>query len=132
MTSPTIVQGSEYIDNPMRRLLVPPANQKVIVSSSSVSIYGATRSFGEHKSEFNAVEIKFDEASKLTDVTLFEDRQDSSVSLSLQFKYIPSMGFAPIHEIVMGRNTRILGSYGLVMMARYRSSTSAMFPLVRR
>ncbi|SJL13791.1 uncharacterized protein ARMOST_17239 [Armillaria ostoyae] len=81
VTSPTIVQGSEYIDNPMRHLLVPQANQKVVVSSSSVSIYGAAHSFGEHKSEFNAIEIKFDEASKLIDVTLFEDRQDSSVSL---------------------------------------------------
>ncbi|KAK0450204.1 fatty acid synthase [Armillaria borealis] len=111
VTSPTIVQGSEYIDNPMRRLLIPRANQKVVVSSSSVSIYGAARSFGEHKSEFKAVEIKFDEASKLIDVNLFEDRQDSSVSLSLQFKYIPSMGFAPIHEIATGRNTRIKEFY---------------------
>ncbi|KAJ7745730.1 fatty acid synthase [Mycena metata] len=98
--SKTIVQGTSYIDNPMRRLLIARRDQKV-------TVYGAARSYGEHKPAFKAVEIKFTAASKLIDVTLFEDRHDVSVPLALQFEYKPSLGFAPIHEIATGRNTRI-------------------------
>ena len=38
---------------------------------------------------------------------MYEDRQHVSILLSLQFEYKPSNGFAPIHEIAIGRNTRI-------------------------
>ncbi|KAF8206176.1 fatty acid synthase [Mycena galopus ATCC 62051] len=114
--STTIVQGTSYIDNPMGRLLAPRPGQKVVVaydgtSPSSVTVYGAARSYGEHKPAFKAVEIKFTPASKLIDVTMFEDRRDVSVPLTLQFEYKPSLGFAPIHEIAAGRNTRIKEFY---------------------
>ncbi|KAJ6624064.1 fatty acid synthase [Mycena sp. CBHHK59/15] len=115
-TSTTIVQGTSYIDNPIRRLLAPRLGQKVVVAyegaaPSSVTVYGAARSFGEHKSAFKAVDIKFAPASKLIDITMFEDRRDVSVPLSLQFEYKPSLGFAPIHEIATDRNTRIKEFY---------------------
>ncbi|KAJ7158521.1 fatty acid synthase [Mycena filopes] len=114
--SKIIVQGTSYIDNPMRRLLIARRDQKVVVgyegaSPVSVTVYGAARSYGEHKPAFKAVEIKFTAASKLIDVTLYEDRRDVSVPLSLQFEYKPSLGFAPIHEIATGRNTRIKEFY---------------------
>ncbi|KAF8145267.1 hypothetical protein K438DRAFT_1992005 [Mycena galopus ATCC 62051] len=110
--STTIVQGTSYIDNPMGRLLAPRPGQKVVVtydstSPSSATVYGAARSYDEHKPAFKTVEIKFAPASKLIDVTMFEDRRDVSVPLTLQFKYKPSLSFAPIHEIAAGRNTRI-------------------------
>ncbi|KAJ7221763.1 hypothetical protein GGX14DRAFT_671257 [Mycena pura] len=70
-----------------------------------VSVYGAARSYGEHKPMFQTVYFKF--ALKLSDLSILEDRQDVSVPLSLQFEYKPSPGFAPIHEIVTGHNTRI-------------------------
>lgn len=115
-TSPTVVQGTSYIDNPICRLLAPRPEQKVVVtyqgaSPATVTVYGAARSFGKHKPAFKAVEIKFTSASKLIDVTIFEDRRDVSVPLSLQFEYKPSLGFAPIHEIAVGRNTRIKEFY---------------------
>ncbi|TFK33214.1 fatty acid synthase [Crucibulum laeve] len=115
-TSRTIVQGTSYIDNPIRRLLTPRPGQIVVVGytgsyPSSVTVYGAARSYGEHKSNFKAVEIQYDTTSKLIDVTIFEDRRDVSVPLTLQFQYKPSQGFAPIHEIAIGRNTRIKEFY---------------------
>jgi fatty acid synthase subunit beta len=115
-TSTTIVQGTSYIDNPISRLLAPRPGQKVVVgydgsSPSSVTVYGAARSYGEHKPAFKAVEIKFTPTSKLIDITMFEDRRDVSVPLTLQFEYKPSLGFAPIHEIATGRNTRIKEFY---------------------
>ncbi|KAK7027725.1 hypothetical protein R3P38DRAFT_3520793 [Favolaschia claudopus] len=69
------------------------------------------RSYGEHKPQFKAVEIKFTAASKMIDVTMFEDRRDVSVPLTLQLEYKPSLGYAPIHEIAAGRNTRIKEFY---------------------
>ncbi|KAJ7227399.1 fatty acid synthase [Mycena pura] len=116
VTSKTVVQGTSYIDNPMSRLLAPRSGQKVVVAHDgdlpvSVSVYGAARSYGEHKPMFKAVYIKFAPVTKLIDVSIFEDRRDVSVPLSLQFEYKPSQGFAPIHEIATGRNTRIKEFY---------------------
>jgi fatty acid synthase subunit beta len=100
----------------MRRLLAPRTGQRVVVgfdgsNVSSVTLYGAARSYGEHKPDFKALEITFKASTKLTDITIFEDRCDVSVPLSLQFQYRPSLGFAPIHEIAEGRNTRIKQFY---------------------
>jgi fatty acid synthase subunit alpha, fungi type len=116
ITSPTVVQGTSYIDNPIRRLLAPRAGQQVDItfdgtSPASLAVFGAARSHGEHKTSFKSVEIVFDKATKLINVTIFEDRRDVSVPLHLQFQYKPSMGFAPIHEIAEGRNNRIKQFY---------------------
>ncbi|KAF8656258.1 hypothetical protein AX16_002694 [Volvariella volvacea WC 439] len=116
IASKIIVQGSAYVDNPLRRVLAPRPNQKVVVTSEgstpiSVTIFGAARSYGEHKSEFKALEIVFGPGTSTIDLTLFEDRRDVSVPLHLQFIYKPTLGFAPIHEVVTGRNTRIKDFY---------------------
>ncbi|KAI6024835.1 hypothetical protein BKA83DRAFT_685883 [Pisolithus microcarpus] len=115
ISSRTIVQGSAYIDNPLRRALRPRTGQRVVVERNNglpvaLTVYGAARSFGLHKHDFKAVEIKFS-PSNLIDVTLYEDRYDVSVPLFLQFKYVPSMGSMPIHEVAETRNRRIKEFY---------------------
>jgi hypothetical protein len=57
LTSVTIVQGTSYINNPIRRLLVPRQGQKVVVLRTSVNVYGAARSYGPHNDGFKAVDI---------------------------------------------------------------------------
>jgi fatty acid synthase subunit alpha, fungi type len=116
ITSSTIVRGTSYVNNPIRRLLVPRRGQEVHVdyenkTPTSVTIYGAARSHGTHNPSFKAVEIKYSPSSRIIDLTIFEHRRDVSVPLFLQFKYEPSMGYAPIHEIAEGRNTRIKQFY---------------------
>lgn len=116
VTSNIIVQGTSYIDNPIRRLLAPRVEQKVIVKHSgavvsSVSVYGAARSYGSHISDFKSVEIVFHPSSQLIDITIFEERLNVSVPLVLHFQYRPTQGFAPIHEIADDRNTRIKQFY---------------------
>jgi fatty acid synthase subunit alpha len=116
VSSPTVVQGTSYVDNALRRILVPRAGQKVVVKYAellplSVTVYGAARSYGEHIPTFKALSIVFNPETKLIDLTLFEERQDVAVPLSLQFQYCPSQGFAPIHEIATGRNDRIKQFY---------------------
>ena len=111
VASPTIVQGASYIDNPIRRVLAPRKGQKVVISPTSVTVYGSARSHGSHKPEFKAVEIVYNASSSLIDLTMFEDRRDVSVPLSLHFQYKPSMASMPIHEIAEGRNDRIKQFY---------------------
>lgn len=111
MTSPTIVQGTSYVDNPIHRLLFPRRGQKAIVSPTSITVYGAARSYGPHKNGFKAVEIIYTPTSGLIDVTIFEERREVSVPLSLHFQYKPSMGSTPIYEIAEGRNNRIKQLY---------------------
>ncbi|KAI0311286.1 acyl transferase domain-containing protein, partial [Amylostereum chailletii] len=116
ISSPTVVQGKSFIDNPLRRLFAPRLNQKVALHTSSgvpdrVALYGGARSYGEHKADFKAVEVKYNASTHVIDVTLFEDRRDSSVSLPLQFVYKPSEPYAPIHEVSQGRNQRIKEFY---------------------
>ena len=111
MTSPTIIQGTSYIDNPIRRLLFPRRGQKAIVSLTSITVYGVARSYGPHKNGFKAVEIIYTPTSGLIDVTIFEERREVSVPLLLHFQYKPSMGSIPIHEIAEDRNNRIKQFY---------------------
>jgi fatty acid synthase subunit alpha, fungi type len=116
VTSTTIIQGASCIGNPIRCLLSPCAGQRVDIAfndttPTSPTVFGAARSYGEHKSNFKAVEIIFNKATKLIHVTIFEDRRDVSVPLHLQFECKPSTGFAPIHEIVIDRNNLIKEFY---------------------
>ncbi|KAH8100945.1 fatty acid synthase [Cristinia sonorae] len=117
LITPNVVQGSNYIDNPMRRLFAPRPNQRAVVETTSdgvptaLILYGSARSFGEHKSDFKAVEARFNAAKSQIDLTLYEDREDASVPLYLHFEYKPSQGFAPIHEVAGDRNTRIKDFY---------------------
>lgn len=111
LTSPTIIQGKSYIDNPLRRLFAPRQGQRVVIGEKSVTLYGAARSFGPHPADFEAVHAQFDAASSQISLTINEERSGVSVPLSLEFQYRPDQGFAPIHEIVGGRNARIKDFY---------------------
>ena len=64
-----------------------------------------------HKLDFKAVEIQYQPLSELIDLTIHEDRHDVTVPFHLQFRYIPSMPYTPIHKIAKNRNTRIKEFY---------------------
>jgi fatty acid synthase subunit alpha len=102
---------ARYFDNPIRRLLAPRRGQKVVVSPTSITVYGAARSYGPHKDSFKALEITYTSSSGLIDVTISEERRGVSVPLPLHFQYKLSMGSIPIHEIAKGRNDRIKQFY---------------------
>ena len=111
-----VVQGTSYIANSLRRVLVPRAGQKIVFrllgdQPNQFSIYGAARSFRQHQPDFLAADIRYDVSSRLINLTLFEERQHDAVPLYLQFKYGPSHPYAPIHEVVEGRNKRIKEFY---------------------
>jgi fatty acid synthase subunit beta len=116
LTSRTIVQGNSYIDNPVRRLLAPRPSQRVVVKyadsfPTAITFYGAARNYGQHKADFKAVDVRYEPSTKLIHLTVYEERRNVAVPLRLQFRYVPSMPFAPIHEIAENRNTRIKEFY---------------------
>jgi fatty acid synthase subunit alpha, fungi type len=111
LTSPTIVQGKSYIDNPLRRLFAPRAGQRVVVKPDSITLYGAGRSYGPHPEDFEAVSAVYDASSSKITLTMSEERGGVSVPLTLLFHYRPDQGFAPIHEVVEDRNSRIKDFY---------------------
>lgn len=75
------------------------------------SLFGAARSFSPQKDDHKAVEVLFNNESKVIDLTLFEYRQESSIPLNLQFQYVPLQPFAPIHKVAVGRTTHIKDFY---------------------
>jgi len=48
---------------------------------ASITVYGAARSYGDHMQGFKALEIIYKKAMQGIDVTLFEERQGSSIQL---------------------------------------------------
>lgn len=116
LTTPTIVQGSGYIDNPLQRLFKPRKGQVAVITRKdglpiSLSLKGSARSFGPHQADFEAVSVKYDPATKNISVVVSEERTGSSIPLPLSYVYRPDMGYAPIHEVVVGRNKRIKEFY---------------------
>ncbi|KAG8905251.1 3-oxoacyl-[acyl-carrier-protein] synthase [Tulasnella sp. 403] len=116
LTTATVVQGTAYIDNPLRRVFSPRKGQRVTVVREqglpvSLTIQGSARSHGPHQAEFEAVKVSFDDTSKTISVVLAEERTGSSIPLELTFLYRPDMGYAPIHEVIEGRNKRIKDFY---------------------
>src|SRR5580698_7607699 len=78
--SPSIVQGSSHISNPIHRLFAPRPHEKVVVGLSngqptSIVAYGGARSYGVYDPEFKAVEVLYDSSTNLIDITIFEERR---------------------------------------------------------
>ncbi|KAL7423454.1 hypothetical protein Q5752_001034 [Cryptotrichosporon argae] len=111
LTTVNVVQGTSYISNPFRRIFAPRAGQTVEITPTSVKVYGAARSFGPHPSDFLAVELSYDAASRKISLVLNEERRGVSVPLTFAFLYKPEQGYAPIHEVVDGRNRAIKDFY---------------------
>ncbi|KAI8643676.1 fatty acid synthase [Parasitella parasitica] len=117
LTSPFIVQGKRFADNPAKRIFRPRAGQKVTVSTDANGEITAVKA--EDKRPWSAtaktnefvpsVEASF--SGKMIDVKLYEKREGDMIPLSLQFEYKPELGYAPVHEVMEGRNDRIKDFY---------------------
>ena len=128
ISSPTIVQGTSYVDNALCRILVPQTGQKVLVKYAgslplSVTVYGAARSYGEHIPTFKALSIVFNPETKLIDLTLFEERQDVAVPLLLQFQYCTLHPFMKLPLAITSALNSSTGSCDLAMMRCFPIST---------
>jgi fatty acid synthase subunit alpha, fungi type len=92
LTSITIVQGASYIPFIASSLLVM-AEGRILASASM----GVALSYGPHKYGFKAAEISCTSSGRI-DITIFKERRNVAVPLSLHFEYKPSMDSTPIYN----------------------------------
>jgi fatty acid synthase subunit beta len=112
-TSLTLVQGTATRENPVRRLFQPSRNSIVQVDESD-SAAGAIISLWETRSHGEPVKVVEVKAVKnIITLEILDDRTvtKASVGLSLQYSYHPEASWAPIREIIDGRNDRIKDFY---------------------
>ncbi|KAG1113283.1 hypothetical protein G6F42_014507 [Rhizopus arrhizus] len=117
LTSPFIVQGKKFTENVVRRIFHPRANQKVILCYTangdikSVKIQDKREwSANESISDY-ATSVQLEAKGSKIFMTLYEKRADNYIPLNLEFEYKPEFGYAPIHEVMQGRNDRIKEFY---------------------
>ncbi|ORZ20354.1 fatty acid synthase [Absidia repens] len=117
VTSPFVVQNKNFSDNPLARILRPRAGQKVTVTSNtegkvvSLNVQDKRLWSASGKTEDYVTSVEATYAGANIDVTLYEKRDADYVPLKLHFLYKPEFGYAPIHEIMDGRNNRIKEFY---------------------
>jgi len=113
-TTDVVVQGQKYQDNPIKRIFAPAHGILVEIANANdpretvITKQDQSHSTGAYTKTFEA---------KIVDnevhVTLFEDRTATGkpVGMPLIFKYHPEIGYAPIREVMEGRNDRIKEFY---------------------
>ncbi|KAG1096468.1 hypothetical protein G6F39_006700 [Rhizopus arrhizus] len=117
LTSPFIVQGKRFIDNPVKRIFRPRSDQKVIVSNdaeghvTSVKVQDKRPWSATDKSREFVTSIEVTISGNLISLNIFEKRGANFIPFNLQFEYKPELGYAPIHEIMHDRNDRIKDFY---------------------
>ncbi|KDN47732.1 hypothetical protein K437DRAFT_273590 [Tilletiaria anomala UBC 951] len=115
LTSVSVVQGKNYINNPIARVFAPRAGQVVEVTRDTqgqptkVCLFGAHRSYGKTDAGFKAVEVK--RSGNQIEVQLFEYRSGEALPLPFVFHYHPERPYALIHEEVAARNENIKRFY---------------------
>jgi fatty acid synthase subunit alpha len=117
LTSPFVVQGKRFVDNPAKRIFRPRAGQKVVVTNDAegniiaVKVQDKKPWSATDKTKDYVTSVEASISGKIIDVKLYEKRDENLIPLNLQFEYKPELGYAPIHEVMEGRNDRIKDFY---------------------
>ncbi|KAH9897169.1 beta subunit of fatty acid synthase [Xylariomycetidae sp. FL2044] len=128
-TSEVLVQGQKYQTNPMKRIFAPvrglfveihhpndPAKTSIIV-----------REQPRHNHYVDVIEVKLDGASEIVvNMTKETTALGKPLSLPLRFTYHPEAGYAPIHEVMEGRNDRIKEFYWRAWFGKERLDLDAL------
>lgn len=113
-TAEVYIQGQRFQTNPIKRILAPTRGMYVEIASPNdprktvISVREPCQSGKLVKT----VEVRTNGKSEIS-MSLFEGRtaEGGVVPLSFQFTYHPETGYAPIREVMNGRNDRIKEFY---------------------
>ena len=113
-TAEVFIQGQRFQTNPMKRILAPSKGMLVEITKAKdpaktvISVKEPSNSGKLVKT----VEVNMAAQNQIT-VNLFEERtaEGKAVGLPLKFTYHPETGYAPIREVMEGRNDRIKEFY---------------------
>lgn len=122
MTSPHVVQGKDKVPNPLEPLLRPRPGQRVEVAYDaegkeyrSLKIHDPMMKVPGIPEGTPAVEIERQESILVVRVNhpkpATADSPAAVVPLELYYRYNPKQGYAPIHEVMDGKNERIKDFY---------------------
>ncbi|KAI9859104.1 MAG: beta subunit of fatty acid synthetase [Vezdaea acicularis] len=113
-TAEVFIQGQKFQTNPIKRVFAPTRGMVVEIThpnepSKTVITVKEPTNTGKL---IQVIEIKMDRDDCIA-VDMFEHRTTlgDPVALPLRFKYYPSEGYAPIREVMEGRNDRIKEFY---------------------
>ncbi|KAK5661256.1 hypothetical protein OQA88_11150 [Cercophora sp. LCS_1] len=114
LQSDVVVQGQKYQTNPMRRIFAPTRGLFVEIRNPNepAKTVIVVREQPRHNRYVDVIEVKLANKNEIV-VNLIKDTTalGKPVSLPLRFVYKPEAGYAPIHEIMEGRNDRIKEFY---------------------
>lgn len=111
-TTDIYVQGHKYEDNPIRRIFKPEYGVEVTVAHPNtpdmtvISVHARYENTSQLVVEIRKLDLQIQ-------VLLFEHRNADRTPIPLQllFTYHPSEGYAPLREVMEGRNDRIKEFY---------------------
>lgn len=113
-TTEVFIQGQRFQTNPMKRIFAPSKGMLVEIlqpNEPEKTVIGIKEMSSSGKM-VKTVEVKMTGKNELV-VYMFEERnaEGKPIALLLQFTYHPETGYAPIKEVMDGRNDRIKEFY---------------------
>jgi fatty acid synthase subunit beta len=113
-TSEVIVQGQNYQTNPIKRIFAPVRGLfvEILHPNDPAKTSIIVREQPRHNHYVDVIEVTRDNDGVIV-VNIIKDTTalGKPVSLPLRFTYRPDAGYAPIHEVMDGRNDRIKEFY---------------------
>lgn len=114
LLSEVLVQGQKYQTNPMKRIFAPARGMfvEVMYPNTPEKTTIVVKEQPRHNHYVDVLEAKMLGGNKIV-VSMIKDTTalGKPVSLPLEFIYHPEAGYAPIHEVMDGRNDRIKEFY---------------------
>ncbi|OQE74119.1 hypothetical protein PENNAL_c0084G04136 [Penicillium nalgiovense] len=118
----TIVQGRAICENPLRRLFQPTRESYVMVQQGHGGLSAdpiiTLFEHRPHSEPVKVVEVRVDEPSVITlEIINYRNAGGAAIGLQLKFQFRREAVYAPIHEIMEGRNQRVKDFYYRVWFA---------------
>ncbi|KAF7715220.1 PKS/NRPS-like protein biosynthetic cluster [Penicillium ucsense] len=112
----TIVQGRHICENPLRRLFQPTRNSYVMVQQANANHKAdpiiTLFEHQAHSEPLRVVEVRMDAPGIITlEIINHRNAGGDAVGLELKFQFRREAVYAPIHEIMEGRNERVKSFY---------------------
>ena len=113
-TTDVYIQGARYQNNPLRRVVAPVRGMQVEIAHPKDPSKTTITVKEQHASGkmVKTLDISLVGKNEIL-MNMWEDRtaEGDSVALPFRFVYRPEFGYAPIHEVMEGRNDRIKEFY---------------------
>ncbi|EGO59648.1 fatty acid synthase beta subunit dehydratase [Neurospora tetrasperma FGSC 2508] len=114
LQSDVLVQGQKYQTNPMRRIFAPARGLfvEILHPNNPEKTVILVKEQPRPNRYADVIEVKLDGKNEIV-VNMIKDTTalGKPVPLTLKFIYNPEAGYAPIHEVMDGRNDRIKEFY---------------------